>query len=117
MGLLDEHGSGMGHEMAMFFHGGVAETILFSTWRINTVGGPLPLPLTPSRVLQGSSEGGLTGLAVSCLALCLIALLYEGLKVGREILQRRLACTCSCGQFGRHQCGSLPSQAQVEASC
>lgn len=58
-----DHGAS-GHQMAMFFHGGVSEVILFDTWRINTV-------------------GGLIGSMIICF---LLAILFEGLKCGREYI-------------------------------
>ena len=52
--------------MKMYFHGGYNEVILFSFWRISTV-------------------GGLIGSMIGCL---LLGILYEGLKFLREILLR-----------------------------
>ncbi|CAL4175001.1 unnamed protein product [Meganyctiphanes norvegica] len=53
--------------MAMFFHFGYNETILFSWWKISTIGGLI---------------GSMIGIFV-------LAMLYEGLKYGREALFRR----------------------------
>ncbi|XP_017776236.1 PREDICTED: high affinity copper uptake protein 1 isoform X2 [Nicrophorus vespilloides] len=55
---------GMGHEMAMWFHVGYTETILFKPWHISTIGG-----------LIGSMIG-----------IFFLAALYEGLKYYREYL-------------------------------
>ncbi|XP_030386668.1 high affinity copper uptake protein 1 isoform X2 [Scaptodrosophila lebanonensis] len=57
-------GTGMEHMMSMAFHFGYNETILFSWWHIETVG----------------------GLIGSMIAIFLLALLYEGLKYYREYL-------------------------------
>lgn len=64
--------SGMGHSthdmmMAMYFHLGYNETILFKWWKISTIGGLI---------------GSMIGIFV-------LATLYEGLKYGREALFRR----------------------------
>ena len=62
------HGGDGGHGgHAMFFHGGVAEVVLFDFWRINTVGG-----------LIGSMVG-----------LFFLAVAYEGLKALRDYLYSR----------------------------
>lgn len=58
---------GMGHGMMMYFHGGYAETILFSFWQIDSV----------------------AGLLGSMLGIFLLTMLYEGLKVYREYLLQR----------------------------
>merc|ERR1719320_182889 len=69
----DMHGmSGGGHSthdmmMAMYFHLGYNETILFKWWKISTIGGLI---------------GSMIGIFV-------LATLYEGLKYGREALFRR----------------------------
>jgi len=62
-GHVMSHDDGM---MKMYFHGGYNEVILFSFWRISTV-------------------GGLIGSMIGCL---LLGILYEGLKFLREILLR-----------------------------
>eukprot|EP00095_Tigriopus_kingsejongensis_P005758 snap_masked-scaffold28_size608977-processed-gene-5.7 protein:Tk05758 transcript:snap_masked-scaffold28_size608977-processed-gene-5.7-mRNA-1 annotation:"high affinity copper uptake protein 1" len=57
--------SAMGHHMmAMFFHGGFQEVILFDWWRINSV-------------------GGLIGSMIICF---LFGIIYEGLKFVREYI-------------------------------
>jgi len=56
-----------GDMMKMYFHGGYNEVILFSFWRISTV-------------------GGLVGSMVGCF---LLGVLYEGLKFFREFLLRQ----------------------------
>lgn len=53
--------------MAMTFHGGCEETILFDFWRISTVG----------------------GLVGSCIGIFLLGVLYEGIKFYREFLMAR----------------------------
>ena len=53
--------------MMMYFHGGVAEVVLFDFWRINTI-------------------GGLIGTMV---ALFIAAVAYEGLKALRDYLLSR----------------------------
>jgi len=53
--------------MAMAFHGGCEETILFDFWRISTVG----------------------GLVGSCIGIFLLGVLYEGIKFYREFLMAR----------------------------
>jgi len=58
MGMMD---------MAMSFHGGCKETILFDFWKISDI-------------------GGLIGSMVGCF---LLGILYEGLKFYRELLLRR----------------------------
>jgi len=60
-----------GHQgmMAMTFHFGVTEYVLFDAWHVTTAG----------------------GMVASCLGLFLIALLYEGLKYKREDLLRKNA--------------------------
>ena len=60
-------GMGMDGGMAMYFHGGYTETILFSFWKIDSV-------------------GGLVGSMVGCF---LLAVIYEGLKFYREHLFRQ----------------------------
>merc|ERR1712126_283577 len=67
--MMENHRMGMNHNdgmMKMYFHGGYNEVILFSFWRISTV-------------------GGLIGSMIGCL---LLGILYEGLKFLREILLR-----------------------------
>ena len=53
--------------MAMYFHGGCNETILFEFWKIDSV-------------------GGLVGSMIGCI---LLAVIYEGLKFYREHLFRQ----------------------------
>uniref|UniRef100_A0A5S6QXN4 Copper transport protein n=1 Tax=Trichuris muris TaxID=70415 RepID=A0A5S6QXN4_TRIMR len=86
-----EHGDHGNHMdmMAMYFHGGYQETILFSFWKTCTVGGFL-----------GSFIGVL-----------LLAVLYEGLKTFRESLFHRsalaLGTTCTNGQACRSATDSV----------
>lgn len=63
------HGSVTPHSvmMAMTFHGGYEETILFDFWRISTVG----------------------GLVGSCIGIFLLGILYEGIKFYREFLMAK----------------------------
>ena len=67
--MVTAHSMGMGMDggMAMYFHGGYTETILFSFWKIDSV-------------------GGLVGSMVGCF---LLAVIYEGLKFYREHLFRQ----------------------------
>lgn len=58
------HSMGEMHGMVMTFHGGYKEAILFDFWSTSTIAGFL----------------------FSCLALFVLAALYEGLKLGREKL-------------------------------
>ncbi|XP_071507849.1 high affinity copper uptake protein 1-like [Diadema antillarum] len=63
-----DHNPGMDHSMMMmYFHLSVEVTILFKQWTT-------------------SSVGGLVG---SCIGVFFMAMFYEGLKVGRELLLRR----------------------------
>jgi len=62
-----QHNMGGEHMMSMYFHLGCTETILFSFWKIDSIGG-----------LIGSMIG-----------IFLMAMLYEGLKVLREYLLQR----------------------------
>merc|ERR1711915_922272 len=64
------HHMGMNHHdgmMKMYFHGGCNEVILFSFWRISTI-------------------GGLIGSMIGCF---LLGVLYEGLKFFREFMLRQ----------------------------
>ncbi|XP_031569689.1 high affinity copper uptake protein 1-like [Actinia tenebrosa] len=56
-----------GMMMKMYFHLGTKVTILFKGWSVDTVG----------------------GLVGSCIAMFILAALYEGLKVSRELLKRK----------------------------
>jgi len=78
MDHMDHMGGGM--SMAMSFHGGYHETILFDCWKISTI-------------------GGLIGSMVGCF---LMGVLYEGLKFFREFLMRR--------DYSRLQYGVLEQQ-------
>ena len=69
--MVSAHSMDMG--MAMYFHGGYTETILFSFWRIDSI-------------------GGLVGSMVGCF---LLAIIYEGLKFYREHLFRDLPLMAS----------------------
>ncbi|XP_023932976.1 high affinity copper uptake protein 1 isoform X2 [Lingula anatina] len=60
-------GMNMNHEMKMYFHTGVMETILFYQWQTHTVG----------------------AMVGSCIGIFILAALYEGLKVLREHLLRK----------------------------
>eukprot|EP00092_Neocalanus_flemingeri_P050281 GFUD01058072.1.p1 GENE.GFUD01058072.1~~GFUD01058072.1.p1 ORF type:complete len:235 (-),score=72.07 GFUD01058072.1:419-1069(-) len=63
---MDHQAEEHGDMMKMYFHGGYNEVILFSFWRISTV-------------------GGLVGSMIGCF---LLGVLYEGLKFFREFLLR-----------------------------
>eukprot|EP00795_Rhopilema_esculentum_P010916 gene10916-19750_t len=70
---MSSHGGhgGTGHSaghagMMMWFHAGHDATVLFKTWKVDSVG----------------------DLVGTMIALFVLAILYEGLKVGREILKR-----------------------------
>ncbi|KHJ40904.1 Ctr copper transporter family protein [Trichuris suis] len=93
-----EHSEHLGRHMdmmAMSFHGGYQETILFSFWKTCTVGG-----------FVGSFIG-----------ILLLAVLYEGLKTFRESLFRRsvlsAASTCSNGQACPSQTDSVTQSGVV----
>uniref|UniRef100_A0A2A4K282 Copper transport protein n=1 Tax=Heliothis virescens TaxID=7102 RepID=A0A2A4K282_HELVI len=63
-GTHSQHGAGGGHDMAMTFHGGYDEVILFSWWKVTDIGEFIG----------------------SFFAVFLMALLYEGLKYYRKHL-------------------------------
>jgi|ERR1712126_21167 len=68
--MMENHRMGMNHHdgmMKMYFHGGCNEVILFSFWRISTI-------------------GGLIGSMIGCF---LLGVLYEGLKFFREFMLRQ----------------------------
>ncbi|CAF1142160.1 unnamed protein product [Adineta ricciae] len=78
--------------MAMTFHGGYTEQILFDQWNTKTV---------------GSFVG-------SWFAVFLVAVLYEGLKSVRDSLARRELCeTCSPSQNRTQTMGRLFSMAHI----
>lgn len=63
------HGGNSGHMMQMWFTTGHNFTLLFEGWKVNTVG----------------------ELIGSMIALVLMGMVYEGIKVGREMLKRKAA--------------------------
>jgi copper transporter 1 len=71
------------HDMKMFFHGGYDEVVLFDLWRISSI----------------------SGLVLSCLFLFVAAVLYEGLKVFRDRLQR---ASCDCDREGEKSASKHP---------
>lgn len=72
--------------MKMYFHTGVEETVLFYRWKVTTVG----------------------GMVGSCIAIFIVAMLYEGLKMLREYLSRKynisnISQSYNCNNGGQAQ--------------
>jgi len=77
-----------GHSMKMYFHDDYRETVLFKCWKVESV----------------------PGLVVACLAMFVLAFVYELLKVAREhLLHRALQCACV-------RCSALRSPASSPCS-
>lgn len=81
----------MGHHGTAFFHFSKTVTILFEGWKVDTV----------------------EGIVASCFAVFVIAALYEGLKVGREILKRRYSYVVSVDLTETKTYGTGPGQTAV----
>ena len=81
-------GTGMAHNMPMFFHFGASETVLFSWWQVSDV------------ACKSWHEGlekrfSLTALIATCVAIAVIAIIYEGVKWGRVSLDEWHTRSCS----------------------
>lgn len=107
------HGMGMNHGdmmMSMYFHLGYKETILFSFWTIDSLGGrsydssSQDLAFGASWLSRSACIKNLiSGLIGSMVGIFLASMLYEGLKVFREfLLQRTLVCERSHNGTSQH---------------
>jgi copper transporter 1 len=87
--------SGMS-DMAMYFHGGYTETILFEFWKIDSV-------------------GGLIGSMIGCF---LLAIMYEGLKFYRDHLFRKnfRTMTATTGGYVRPDSHTLDGEENAPSS-
>lgn len=81
----------MGHGMMMYFHFSKSVTILFEGWSVNDA----------------------TELVFSCVAIFVLAALYEGLKVLREVLKRRYSYVMSVDLTETKVYGTGPNQTAV----
>ncbi|XP_020626924.1 high affinity copper uptake protein 1-like [Orbicella faveolata] len=85
------HDDMMGHGMMMYFHFSKSVTILFESWSVNDA----------------------TELVFSCVAIFVLAALYEGLKVLREVLKRRYSYVVSVDLTETKVYGTGPNQTTV----
>lgn len=77
--------------MKMYFHASKEATILFEDWKVDTVG----------------------GIVASCFGIFILAALYEGLKVFREVMKRRYSYLVSVDLSETKTYGIGPSQTTV----
>lgn len=74
--MMNHHGSG--HMMMMYFHFSEKAVILFKGWSVENAG----------------------GMVASCIGIFILAALYEGLKISREILKRKYSYVVSVDMPG-----------------